>query len=83
MSFDFPSNGIVLDDTGKLSPPWMKWATLVNLIARACQESGTTANRPIKGLWIGRQFYDLTLNQPVYVSAVNPPVWRDASGAIV
>jgi hypothetical protein len=83
MSFDFPSNGVVLDQTGKLSPPWMKWTTLVNNIARAMQQSGTTANRPISGLWIGRQYYDVTLNQPVYVSAVNPPVWRDASGVIV
>lgn len=83
MSFDLPSNGEVIGSDRKLLPVWMNWATRIHNIARSLQESGTTANRPITLLWIGRRYYDTTLNKPVYVSAVNPPVWRDAAGVIV
>lgn len=45
--------------------------------------SGATANRPTVGVEVGVAYYDTTLNKPVFASAINPIVWRDATGAIV
>lgn len=59
------------------------WFTQVYTICFSVQESGVTTDRPIKNLWIGRRYYDTTLNKPIYISAVNPTVWRDSQGAIV
>lgn len=59
------------------------WFTQVYVICFAIQESGITAKRPTKNLWLGRRYYDSTLNKPVYVSSVNPVVWRDSAAVIV
>lgn len=58
------------------------WFMQVYTICFANQESGITANRPTKNVWLGRRYYDITLNKPVYVSAVSPIVWRDSAGAL-
>ena len=63
--------------------PWMVWFQRVHNVVIAQQQSGPTALRPKTGLYIGRRFYDETLNKPVYVRAVNPIVWRDAMGFAV
>ena len=73
------------------NPPFIKdveqslftWFTQVYVLCFSIQESGTTANRPTKNVWLGRRYYDTTLNKPVYVSAVNPIVFRDATGVVV
>lgn len=59
------------------------WFTQVYIICFSVQESGATAQRPTKNLWLGRRYYDTTLNKPVYLSAVSPNVWRDAAGTII
>ena len=81
-AFDIPF-GVLVDDEGNITPTWDQWTNRIQSIASAAQQSGTTAQRPTSGLWIGRQFWDSTLSKPVYVSAVRPTVWRDATGAIV
>lgn len=55
-------------------------------VFRACfasYESGTTANRPISGLWVGRRYFDTTIGKPVWIKTVGPVVWVDATGAPV
>lgn len=42
-------------------------------------ENGATAGRPASPV-TGQQFYDTTLNKPIWWSGAN---WRDAAGAIV
>lgn len=81
--FDYPAGTELVGDDKK---PTMGWEAVFgrwHLIILTGQESGTTAQRPTSQLWIGRQYYDTTLNKPVYVSAVRPAVWRDASSAVV
>lgn len=39
------------------------WFIQVYTLCLSLQESGTTANRPVKNLWIGRRYFDTTLNQ--------------------
>lgn len=81
--FDYPSNTPVVETSGNATAPWQAWFSRVHSIIVTGQQSGTTANRPTTQVWIGRQYYDTTLNKPVYVSSVKPIVWRDAMGNIV
>lgn len=64
----------------------MQFMHIVQQITMALTRSGPTATRTtkaIQGRWIGMQFYDTTLNKPVYLVAIGPDVWRDAAGNIV
>jgi hypothetical protein len=45
-------------------------------------QSGVTANRPDKVLWIGRRYFDTTLGKPVYLKSINPSVWVDGVGTV-
>jgi hypothetical protein len=83
MSFELPSNDPIVDDKRMAFRTWMQWLSSAHNIILSVQQSGPTAERPVSMLWIGRQFYDTTLNKPVYVQAVKPTVWRDAAGTIV
>ena len=82
-NFDYPSNSPVVDSDFSASTPWQAWFSRVHSIVVTGQQSGVTAKRPTTQLWIGRQYFDTTLNKPVYVSAVKPVVWRDGAGTIV
>lgn len=62
---------------------FIQWVARIHAICTANRQSGVTADRPVSLLWIGRRYYDTTLNKPVYVSAVKPSVWRDAAGTVV
>jgi hypothetical protein len=42
--------------------------------------NGTTASRPTTGNYIGRRYFDTTLNKPVFW---NGSVWKDSTGATV
>ncbi len=80
-----PIRGPVDDQTseGKLSVVsrvWSAWFTQVFQACFAIYQSGTTAQRPTETLWVGRRYYDTTLNKPIYYTSAG---WRDATGALV
>jgi hypothetical protein len=81
-AFDYPSNSTLVSQGGDVTAPWQLWFSRVHSIVVTGQQSGTTANRPTTQVWVGRQYFDTTLNKPVFVSAVKPVVWRDASGVV-
>ena len=64
-------------------PALATWFTQVFVICFSIQQSGTTAEMPTKNLWIGRRYYNKTLQKPVYVSTISPTVWRDAVGVAI
>lgn len=64
-------------------PPSVGWFAQSFLVLFAIQQSGTTANRPTKQLWIGRRYYDTTLSLPIWVKTISPVVWCDAAGNTV
>jgi hypothetical protein len=65
-------------------PPDVSWFAQAFLILFAVQQSGTTAQRPTKQLWIGRTYWDLDLDLPIWVKAISPAVvWVDAAGNTV
>ena len=78
-----PYNTALLDKDGKPTRSGSEWLNLIWLAANSVTESGTTAQRPTSSLWIGRYYYDTTLNLPIYVNSVSPAVWKDAAGNTV
>ena len=66
-----------------LTQPWAAWFQRAWNLLDSIDSSGTTAQRPIVGLYVGRQFYDKTLGYPVYLHSVNPTVWHNGAGAAV
>lgn len=68
------------------SPVSGEWKSLFEQLCRVAQamvSRGPTAQRPTEGLWIGRPYYDETLNYEVHVDSLNPTVWRNAAGVDV
>ena len=45
---------------------WRSWFAAAGKILNGVTESGTTANRPTKGLYTGRMYFDTTLGKPVW-----------------
>ena len=60
---------------GKVSLGWTEYLSNEHRILSAEVESGATAQRPTKNLWLGRRFYDETLNQIVIITSVSPVTW--------
>lgn len=80
---DYPNNFPIVSDEKTVTNPWNQWFQRVQNVVVAVNASGTTAQRPLKALWVGRPFFDVTLGKPVWVKSVNPAVWVDATGASV
>lgn len=62
------------------SSSWANFFANVFQILFALQQSGTTALRPTKGLWIGRPYFDTTLGYPIWYTGSG---WVDATGGAV
>lgn len=76
-------DGVIISSDGSATVPFAVWISRVNTIANSVQNSGTTAQRPTTGLWIGRGYFDSTLGLPVWVKSVNPTVWVNGAGTPV
>lgn len=66
-------------------PSWVGWFKGVFLCCFSVQESGTTAQRPTKNLWVGRRYFDTSLGangKPIWVDKTGA-AWVDGSGASV
>lgn len=53
------------------TPAWSNWFSQAWAILVSEQQFGTTAQRPTRGLWIGRRFFDTDLGargKPIFVS---------------
>lgn len=79
--FDFPSGAALVDESKTATLPWLQVFARWQQVIVSARQSGTTANRPVTGLWIGRQYFDTTLGLPVWVQSAAPVVWCDATGA--
>jgi hypothetical protein len=82
--FELPDDKKVVDENRNLEFAWLQLFSRWQRIIASLVQAGSTLSRPTKGLWIGRQYYDSTLNKPIWVKEVRPViVWIDASGAVV
>ena len=62
---------------------WQGFISSVGSVLLAITSSGTTAQRPTKGLFVGRAYFDTTLGKPIWLKSVGPVVWVDATGTPV
>lgn len=80
MSLSPPPNQIALqNENGKVNDHWQEFFTFVFRGIQAMQSSGTTAQRPTKGLYVGRVYFDTTLGFSVWYNGTN---WVNSAGAI-
>lgn len=77
-----PQNEDIFTDKKAFKFSWYTWFQQVYTICFAAQQSGTTAQRPDKLIWIGRRYFDSDLGKPVFVKSANPVVWVDGVGTI-
>lgn len=83
-NYDFPSDTPVVDESGHLTVPWAQFIQRTHNNAKTLQQSGVTADRPTSVLWIGRFYFDTTINKPIWIKQVKPAVvWIDAAGGVV
>lgn len=65
---------------GLISRAWSYFFTRVDETVESMRASGTTAQRPTKGLWEGRPYADTTLSIKVhYINGA----WRNGAGVAV
>lgn len=72
-----PIHEQVADASRRFSRAWVQWIDIVDRTVNSLRESGPTANRPTARLWIGRQYFDTTLGQPIWYDGSG---WVDATG---
>jgi hypothetical protein len=73
----------IVDNEGVITPRWNSWFTWIDSTVSNARASGITAQRPIKSVYVGQFYFDTTLNYPVYISSVNPIIWRNGAGVVV
>ncbi len=74
------------DKDGRLVGVSGGWRNFFNSVFNVCNGltmSGTTAMRPVVGLWVGRMYFDTTLGLPIWLKSIGPAVWVNAAGAPV
>jgi hypothetical protein len=73
-----PNNPV--DDGSQVNQGWATFFNTVFQLLAALTQSGTTANRPTKMLWVGRTYFDTTLTRPIWYTGTN---WIKADGTVV
>ncbi len=78
-----PLTSALVDSSGVMTPAWAQWITQVYGIAFAAQQAGLTAERPTKGLYPGRFYFDKSLGaqgKPVWIRKDGTANWVLADG---
>lgn len=73
-----PNNSV--DNGGQVSQGWSEFFNNIFVLLSALTQSGTTLQRPIKLLWVGRTFFDTTLGLPIWYNGAD---WILADGTVV
>jgi hypothetical protein len=72
--------GIKPANTNTVGQEWQEFFSAIFSALSGIQQSGTTAQRPVKGLWVGRPYFDTTLG---YAINYNGTSWVNSVGAPV
>ena len=75
-----PNQVAVTLKDGIIEPAWKAFFTDVYNGVFATQQSGTTAQRPTKLLFVGRPYFDTTINRPIWYTGTN---WIKSDGVVV
>jgi len=77
-----PNKQPMLNPKGFPESPWMAFFSETFSALAALQSSGTTAQRPTEYLFVGRNYFDKTLNKPIWIGN-DGSTWVDATGTPV
>lgn len=78
-----PTTELFMRD-GKNSPVWQRWFMFLVQDYNLQSGAGTSSQRPTTVPNLGAQYWDATLQKPIYAASLGPPiVWKDAGGTIV
>lgn len=83
MKLDTPNPDQFVDENRALGKAWVPFFTKLVTYVVANSQSGTTAQRPTKGLSPGDKFYDSSLGYMIHVRSVGPVVWIRWDGTVV
>lgn len=64
-----PTRSAFTDQDG-LPIEWLNWVASVEQIINNVQGTGATANRPKLAPYVGYQFFDTTLNEPIWAKTI-------------
>lgn len=78
-----PQSAIISDGKGNLTAPFQAWFQSIQKWLAPVGQSGTTAQRPTKNLYIGQSYFDTTLGLSVWVKTLQPTVWVNGAGTPV
>lgn len=78
-----PATDIITQKGDKLPAVWQVWFGSLQQWLGPQGNTGTTAARPTKGLYVGLSYFDTTLGYPVFVKQAKPPIWVNATGGVV
>ena len=78
----FSGSAVWVDATGTTNG-WTTFYSAYTAFYNAITQNGSSAARPTSGLWIGRPYFDTTLNLPIWVKSIGPNIWINASGGVV
>ena len=64
------------------SSEWIAWFSQLSTLVNSMHLSGTTANRPVKNLYIGQMYFDTTLGRPIWLGSYTAGVaaWVFSNG---
>lgn len=79
--FSFPDSSPIAEQDGACTFSWKQWFSQVSVTVNAARQSGSTADRPTRVLWVGRRYFDTDLGLPVYFLTAG--IWVDSTGAVV
>ena len=68
---------------GQVPKAWINWFMAVFYICFDQQNSGTTAQRPTKRLYVGKRYFDTTLGLPIWLKTVSTSTWVNGAGTTV
>jgi len=77
-----PSARNLVDKNQNTTSEWITWFTVLWSVTDSIDSSGTTADRPISNLFVGRTYFDTTLGKPIWLKSARPNVWVLADGTV-
>lgn len=76
MKISAPRSQIVRQD-GHTARAWVPFFSDIGSLLTALSSSGTTADRPVNFLFVGRTYFDTTIGRPIWYTGTG---WIDAQG---
>jgi len=74
-----PFNDVTTDGGAVFNHGWQIWLTKLHNVVSPLNDSGATADRPTKSLWVGRPYFDTDLGYMIWLKD-NTPTWVNGAG---